>query len=153
MCIVGASYGGYAALAGAAFTPELYACAASINGVSDLPQLIDSQRRRGGGESGALAYWLDHIGSPSDPKVASKSPSRSASTFRAPVLLLHGREDAIVPFQQSQLMAEALGKAGKPVTFVALDGEDHWLSRSTTRTQVLRSLEEFIARHLQSSAP
>jgi dipeptidyl aminopeptidase/acylaminoacyl peptidase len=153
VCIVGASYGGYAALAGAAFTPELYACAASINGVSDLPQLIDSQRRRGGNESGALAYWLDHIGSPSDPEVASKSPARSASTFRVPVLLLHGREDAIVPFQQSQLMAEALGKAGKPVTFVVLDGEDHWLSRSTTRIQVLHSLEDFLARHLQSSAP
>jgi dipeptidyl aminopeptidase/acylaminoacyl peptidase len=153
VCIVGASYGGYAALAGAAFTPELYACAASINGVSDLPQLIDSQRRRGGNESGALAYWLDHIGSPSDPKVASKSPARSASTFRAPVLLMHGREDAIVPLQQSQLMAEALGKAGKPATFVVLDGEDHWLSRSTTRIQVLHSLEDFLARHLQSSAP
>jgi pimeloyl-ACP methyl ester carboxylesterase len=46
ICIVGASYGGYAALAGAAFTPDLYACAVSINGITDLPALMREQRAR-----------------------------------------------------------------------------------------------------------
>ena len=67
---------GYAALAGAAFTPELYACAASINGVSDLPSLIGYVTKRYGEESDSLSYWTDHIGSATDPEVASRSPAR-----------------------------------------------------------------------------
>jgi dipeptidyl aminopeptidase/acylaminoacyl peptidase len=148
ICIVGASYGGYAALAGAAFTPELYACAASIAGVSDLPSMIGSVMKNSGSESDAVYYWVDHIGPPTDPNTVAKSPSRSAATVRAPVLLLHGAEDTVVPIQQSQTMERALREAGKPVTFVTLPGEDHGLSRSATRTRVLQELEGFLAKHL-----
>ncbi len=148
ICIVGASYGGYAALAGAAFTPELYACAASIAGVSDLPAMIGSTKKTDGSDSNSLAYWVDHIGPANDPRTIAKSPARSASTFRAPVLLLHGADDTVVPIQQSKKMERALSEAGKPVTFVTLAGEDHWLSRSATRTRVLQELEKFLAQHL-----
>ena len=148
ICILGASYGGYAALAGAAFTPDLYACAASINGVSDLPSMIGDKRKKYGSNSGALDYWYEHVGSATDPNTIARSPARSASTVRAPVLLLHGVDDTVVPIQQSKTMERELKAAGKPVTFVSLTGEDHWLSRSATRTRVLQEVEKFLAQHL-----
>jgi dipeptidyl aminopeptidase/acylaminoacyl peptidase len=149
VCIVGASYGGYAALAGAAFTPDLYACAASISGVSDLPSMLGTQRRNFGTDSDSVAYWADHIGPANDPNTIAKSPSRSASSVRAPVLLLHGADDSVVPIQQSKTMERALTEAGKSVTLVTLPGEDHWLSRTATRTRVLQELETFLAKRLQ----
>jgi dipeptidyl aminopeptidase/acylaminoacyl peptidase len=61
-----------------------------------------------------------------------------------PVLLIHGRDDTVVPFEQSQLMLGALKKAGKPVQFVELKSEDHWLSRSETRQQMLQETVKFL---------
>ena len=149
ICIAGLSYGGYAALAGAAFTPDLYACAISVNGVADLPEMLVDQKTRYGGDSGALRYWTDHIGPVSNPNVAGRSPSRCADSFRAPVLLMHGLADSVVPVRQSETMARMLKQAGKPVTFVKLEGEDHWLSRSATRQRVLEEMEAFLALYLK----
>jgi dipeptidyl aminopeptidase/acylaminoacyl peptidase len=149
VCIVGASYGGYAALAGAAFTPELYACAVSVNGVSDLPSMIGDVRRRGGDQSDTLSYWQEHIGPATDPRAARRSPARAAAAVRAPVLLMHGTDDTVVPPSQSQLMARALAEAGKPHRYVSLPGEDHWLSQASTRTRVLEEIESFLGEHLR----
>jgi dipeptidyl aminopeptidase/acylaminoacyl peptidase len=147
-CIVGWSYGGYSALAGAAFTPELYACAASIAGVSDLPTMVGQERADGGDESNAVNYWKDHIGSQYDEAVIAASPARAAGNVRAPVLLLHGKSDTVVPVIQSRLMDQALRKAGKTVTLVEIDGEDHYMSMSETRVRMLRELEAFLAKYL-----
>jgi dipeptidyl aminopeptidase/acylaminoacyl peptidase len=148
VCIVGASYGGYAALAGAALTPDLYACAVSVAGVSDLPQMIGDVENRGGDESNSLAYWKDHIGSAMDPKVIQASPARAADRIKAPILLMHGTDDTVVPPRQSDAMARALEAAGKPYEYVKLPGEDHWLSNGATRTEVLERIEAFLAKHL-----
>lgn len=148
ICIVGASYGGYAALAGAAFTPELYACAVSINGVSNLPLMLAFEEKYAGGESDSLAYWKDHIGPKTSPEVISRSPSRAAANVRAPVLLLHGVNDSVVPVEQAREMAKALKSLSKPHTLIELPGEDHWLSRSESRTRVLTEMEAFLATHL-----
>ncbi len=148
VCIMGASYGGYAALAGAAFTPDLYACAVSVNGVSDLPQMIGDVRSKAGSDSNSLAYWKDHIGSPGDPNVLQASPARAATAIEAAILLIHGDEDTVVPAKQSQTMAQALDTAGKPYEYVKLAGEDHWLSSGKTRTQLLQTIEAFLAKHL-----
>jgi len=150
VCIAGFGYGGYAALAGAAFTPELYKCAASVNGISDLPDFMGGIKLDDySNTEEALAYLVQSIGSVTDPKVAARSPARFASNFVAPVLLIHGIDDSVVPVKQSEAMWRALDKLGKPVTFVRLEGEDHWLSRSASRTRVLQELEAFLAKNLQ----
>jgi dipeptidyl aminopeptidase/acylaminoacyl peptidase len=148
VCIVGASYGGYAALAGAAFTPELYACAISVAGVSDLPEMLAHDEKIHGEEDDSSYYWKESIGTRDDPRLGQKSPARYAGNFRAPVLLLHGSNDSVVPFAQSQLMANALKAAGKPHQLITLDSEDHWLSGSVTRIRLLTEIEKFLAAHI-----
>ncbi len=151
VCIVGASYGGYAALAGATLTPELYACAVSVGGIGDLPMMLRwiKARQADQGNPGRLNYWLDHIGPAGDPAVARASPVNNIIAVRAPILLIHGRDDTVVPYAQSAEMAEALKRAGKSATLTPLVGEDHWLSLSQTRTQTLEAMESFLAMSLK----
>jgi dipeptidyl aminopeptidase/acylaminoacyl peptidase len=152
ICIVGASYGGYAALAGAAFTPNLYACAASINGVSDLNALVHGSlpvdTARIHYTSAAESELRERIGSLSDSTLTTKSPINSVASITIPVLIIYGTGDAVVPNEQSARMAQALTAAGKNVTVVTLSGEDHWLSGSDTRVKVLHELEGFLKSHL-----
>jgi dipeptidyl aminopeptidase/acylaminoacyl peptidase len=148
VCIVGASYGGYAALAGAAFTPELYACAVSVAGVSDLGELIAYEEKMGSEESNSFYADRESIGRRDDAKIGEKSPARHASNIRAPILLIHGSNDSVVPFAQSQMMENALKAAGVPHQLVTLDSEDHWLSSSVTRTRLLSEIEKFLAANL-----
>ena len=148
ICIVGASYGGYAALAGAVFTPELYACAASVNGVSDLPLMLRKVDLQGGDDSDSLLHWRSHIGDVMDPDVIGKSPARRAFDVKAPVLLMHGENDSVVPIGQSELMARRLADAQRPHRLVRLEGEDHWLTQAATRVRMLRELEAFLAGQL-----
>jgi len=152
ICIVGASYGGYAALAGAAFTPELYACAVAVAGVSDLPEMLAWQEKMSGDDSDGFFYWRDSIGDSLDSRIAERSPARAANHFRAPVLLLHGTDDSVVPFAQSEMMARALKAAGKPHQLIALESEDHWLSSSSTRIRMLKEIERFLASSLGTTA-
>jgi len=149
VCIVGASYGGYAALAGAAFAPDLYRCAVSINGVSDLPVMLSYESAHEGQESDAVAYWKNHIGPSTERAVIERSPSRAAAQVKAPVLLLHSTNDTVVPVTQSEIMSRAMNAVDKPVTLVKLAGDDHWLSQTTTRLQVLKETENFLKANLQ----
>jgi len=148
VCIVGMSYGGYAALAGAAFTPSLYACAISVNGVSDLQALLEAQVPMWGAGyrsfSTTLSVWTERIGSPTDAALARKSPINSIGSISIPVMIVYGNGDAVVPNAQSERMAKALTAAGKRVTVVKLADEDHWLSRTDTRVQLLKAFEGFL---------
>jgi dipeptidyl aminopeptidase/acylaminoacyl peptidase len=101
-----------------------------------------------GDESDATYYWRESIGTRDDPRVGQKSPARFARNVRAPVLLIHGSNDSVVPFAQSQMMDNALSAAGVPHQFVTLDSEDHWLSSGTTRTRMLSEIEKFLAANL-----
>jgi dipeptidyl aminopeptidase/acylaminoacyl peptidase len=147
ICIVGASYGGYAALAGATLTPDLYACAVSVNGVSNLPALIGRTARW---SDWAEDYWDVRLGSRFRDKkaLAEVSPTENAEKATAQILLIHGRDDTVVPYSHSLKMHDALKAAGKPVELVELKGEDHWLSRSASRTATLAKSIEFINRHI-----
>lgn len=150
ICIVGAGYGGYAALAGAAFTPDLYACAVSINGIADLPGFLAYQQGHDylGKEANSAAEWVREIGTPLDQRVIAHSPVNAAANIKAPVLLLHATEDDRVPFGQSQAMADALTGLGKRVTLIKLPGDDGSLSRSDTRLTVLQDTEWFLHEYL-----
>jgi dipeptidyl aminopeptidase/acylaminoacyl peptidase len=147
ICIVGASYGGYAALAGATLTPDIYACAVSVNGVSDLPAMIGEASRD---SSISANFWERRIGSRfrDAAELNAVSPSKHAENVRAPIMLIHGKDDTVVPFRQSEVMNEALNAAGKAHEFVPLEGEDHWLSSGDTRTEMLHKSIEFIDRHI-----
>lgn len=150
VCIVGASYGGYAALAGAAFTPDLYKCAVSFAGVSDLPDFLGWVKARwlGGKESASYVSWTQSIGSPFDKAVIERSPAHAAANVRIPVLLIHGIDDTNVPIAQSERMAFELTKLGKPVTFVKIPGGDHGPSNADTRLRILKEVEKFLAANL-----
>ncbi len=148
ICIVGASYGGYVALAGAAFTPDLYKCAVSVSGVSDLPAILASMRAKYGSENSSMGYWKGNIGSTFDPNVIKRSPTRAADQVHVPILLIHGVDDTVVPIAQSELMAFELEKNHKQYTFVKLPGEDHWMSHAETRLRILREIDKFLATNL-----
>jgi dipeptidyl aminopeptidase/acylaminoacyl peptidase len=72
------------------------------------------------------------------------SPIKHIDAINVPVLLIHGRDDTVVPFDQSDVMLSAMKKAGKKVELVTLKKEDHWLSRSETRLQMLEALVAFV---------
>ena len=150
ICIVGASYGGYAALAGGAFTPDLYKCVAAIAGVSDLPQMLIDERKEHDSDHWVVEYWERIIGDPSEQreKLRAISPAYNADAFQAPVLLIHGKDDSVVRLRQSTRMRDALRHAGVPVRLIKLNGEDHWLSTSETRLKTLEALDAFITDHL-----
>ncbi|MCI5045770.1 MAG: S9 family peptidase [Aquisalinus sp.] len=150
VCIIGASYGGYSALAGGAFTPDLYRCVAAIAPVSDLPRMLDDERRDRGRDHWVYSYWQAVIGDRLEEraKLDQISPANHAASFKAPVLLIHGRDDTVVPIRQSEIMERALRREGKQVELVRLRGEDHYLSSSETRLETLKLLDAFVQEHL-----
>ncbi|MEJ0060836.1 MAG: S9 family peptidase [Terricaulis sp.] len=155
VCIVGASYGGYAALAGATLTPERYHCAASIAGVSDLNEFLRQREAATGDESMASDFWRLSIGDRQEDRerIRGVSPANLADRVQIPILLIHGTDDTIVPIAQSRRMLDRLQSSGKNVRFVELTGDDHWLSDAPTRIQMLRELETFLAANMPPAAP
>jgi dipeptidyl aminopeptidase/acylaminoacyl peptidase len=148
--IVGASYGGYAALAGATLDTGVYRCAVSVAGISDLRKFYKWIRFKTGRKDSRSDRYLDRflgVSGVDDPLLETLSPYKHATNVSIPILLLHGRDDTVVPFEQSKLMSKALKKAGKTFEFVKLKNEDHWLSRSETRLQMLQSTVEFLHKH------
>jgi dipeptidyl aminopeptidase/acylaminoacyl peptidase len=149
VCIVGGSYGGYAALAGVTLQPTVYRCAVSVAGISDLAGFLNWYTRGGLEERRITRYWDRFFGvsGSSDPVLASISPIQHVDAVTAPVLLIHGRDDTVVPYEQSQRMYDALQSHHKDVQLVTLQKEDHWLSRSDTRMQMLEATVAFLRAH------
>ncbi len=144
-CIVGASYGGYAALAGVTVQQDLYRCAVAVAPVSDIRAMYNEDYRASGGLRITKSSLLDQLGSKD--RWDEVSPRRLAQRADAPVLLIHGLDDTVVPYSHSHKMADALKDAGKPFELVTLQGEDHWLSLSSTRLQMLEAAVGFVEKH------
>nr|WP_249777492.1 S9 family peptidase [Herbaspirillum robiniae] len=147
ICIVGGSYGGYAAMMGVIKTPELYRCAVSINGVADLRDLLANAQRYVGYEIGAERiigqWWSDRE------RLRQTSPVNRAKEIRTPLLLIHGKEDRTVPVEQSRDMADALKDTGnKDYRYVELPLGDHGLSREEDRIRAFREMETFLKTYL-----
>jgi dipeptidyl aminopeptidase/acylaminoacyl peptidase len=149
VCIAGWSYGGYAALAGATLTPELYRCVIAGAGPSDLVEMLIWSRRYAGGKEGSIRYWRRHIGDPTADKASidAVSPAKLADRVRAPILLIHGELDNVVPIKQSEIMADALKAAGKPYEFTRLANENHNITFQSTRIKTLQAMDAFLAKH------
>jgi len=140
ICITGWSYGGYAALMSAAREPDLYKCAVSIAGVSDLRALAREDSRFYGGRKG-MEYIL---GTDSD-ELKAGSPLRAAEKIKAPVLMVHGDADIQVLVDHSKNMARALDRADKKYELVVIKEGNHSLSRFEWRQTLLTKLEAFLA--------
>ncbi|MGV8928463.1 MAG: alpha/beta hydrolase family protein [Brevundimonas sp.] len=159
VCIVGWSYGGYAALAGVTLQNGIYRCAVAGAGVTDLRAMLESEVRQSGSTAESrnpvIRYWNRFMGGAgwTDRSLDERSPARMAAHADAPILLIHGRRDTVVPYAQSEIMARALRAAGKPVELVTLDGEDHNLSQATTRSQMLEATVAFLEQHNPPNRP
>ena len=141
VCIVGGSYGGYAALRGAQRDGERYRCAISFAGVSDLTAILRYDRRflQGNAHSD---YWKSEISDLKD-----VSPITFPEQFSTPVLLIHGKKDLRVPVQQSREMAEQLDKAGKKFRYVEQKEADHHFSREADRVEFLKEVDAFLKQY------
>jgi dipeptidyl aminopeptidase/acylaminoacyl peptidase len=114
--IMGASYGGYAALMGAVRRPDLYKAAVGICGVYDLPDILAAELRDDDtAENAVYNLWVRRIGDPRQDGEALEraSPRRRADEVQCPVVLVHGADDQVVPVFQSRRMKDALNQAGK----------------------------------------
>lgn len=147
VAIAGASYGGYAAMAGVTIDKGVYNCAVAISGLSDLKAYLAYVRERSNANSNSysMQYWHRFMGP--DAELDTISPIRHVADVSVPVLLIHGKDDTVVPFDQSQVFHDALAKAGKPVEFVQLKQEDHWLSREATRIECLDAMTAFLLKN------
>ncbi len=151
VCIVGASYGGYAALAGVTLQHGLYRCAVAIAGISDLTRMVNDDTSESGENPMLMRNLKRELGSGRDLKAVS--PIRFVDKVDVPVLLIHGKDDTVVHFRQSTDMFDALRRAGKPVEMVTLKAEDHWLSKSETRLQMLQASMDFVLKNNPPDAP
>jgi dipeptidyl aminopeptidase/acylaminoacyl peptidase len=153
VCIMGASYGGYAALQAGATEPDLYRCVISIAGPTDLNAMLRWERSEAGADSDQYDYWVKSIGDPRTDRdrIDAASPLRRAESWRPPVLLIHGDDDGVVPVAQSRDMERALRRAGKDVRLVVLENEGHNDWNTTNEMTVLTEVEAFLARHLPVS--
>lgn len=145
VCIVGASYGGYAALAGVTLQQGIYRCAVAVAPVSDIADMFREDVRASGQLETTRAALLNQLG-PRE-RWNAASPLRAADRASAPIMLIHGADDTVVPYAHSVRMAKALKDAGKRHEFITLKGEDHWLSRSETRRTMLEAAVRFVEEH------
>ena len=145
ICIVGGSFGGYAALMGPIRDPQLYRCAASINGVTDVVRWLRETKR-----DGRFATLEISVGDPNrdGPELRAHSPLLRASEIEVPVMIAYGDADQVVSPRHSERMADALRRAGNDPVELRLRGGGHNLANSAHRMRLLQALEGFLNEHL-----
>jgi dipeptidyl aminopeptidase/acylaminoacyl peptidase len=148
VAIYGGSYGGYSALAGATFTPDLYACAVSYVGPSNIFTLLES----------IPPYWepardmeYEMIGDPVKDKALLEevSPVFHAERIKIPLLVAQGANDPRVKKAESDQIVEAVKKTGKDVVYLVKDNEGHGFHNEENRFDFYRTMEEFFRKHLE----
>jgi dipeptidyl aminopeptidase/acylaminoacyl peptidase len=147
--ILGGSYGGYATLAGVAFTPDLYAAGVSIVGPSNLITLLNS----------IPPYWepirklfTERMGDPKTPEgraqLERQSPLNSANKIKAPLLVIQGANDPRVNKAESDQIVVALRDRGFPVEYIVAPDEGHGFARPVNNMASFAAAEKFLAKHL-----
>jgi dipeptidyl aminopeptidase/acylaminoacyl peptidase len=147
VAIYGGSFGGYATLAGLAFTPDLYACGVDYVGISNLFTFIQT----------FPPYWepmrrmvYEMVGDPEkDKELYEKvSPVFHADNIKVPVLVAQGANDPRVNKAESDQIVEALKKRGIEVVYMVKDNEGHGFQNEENRFDFYRAMEEFLGKHL-----
>jgi dipeptidyl aminopeptidase/acylaminoacyl peptidase len=147
--ILGASYGGYATLAGVAFTPDLYSAAVDIVGPSNLITLLDS----------IPPYWesirklfYERMGDPNTPQgkalLMDESPLNSADKIKTPLLVAQGANDPRVNRREAEQIVIALRDRGFPVEYLLAPDEGHGFARPINNLALFMQSEKFLAQHL-----
>lgn len=147
ICIYGGSYGGYAALMGVAKEPELYRCAIGNVGVYDMQAMHNSGDivRDSFGKN----FLKEVLGRDDLPAI---SPNRLADRIKVPVFLAAGAEDERAPPKHTELMRDALKRAGVPVEAVIYKNEGHGYFQPETRKDYYTRLLAFLDRHIGAGA-
>jgi pimeloyl-ACP methyl ester carboxylesterase len=144
--IMGSSFGGYSAMMGVATEPALYRCAVNIAGVSDWIELIKEKA-----EVFPRSYGptISIVGDPAKDadKLKAISPRYLARNIKVPVLMIHGRDDPIVPYGQAELMAEALKAAGCIFELMSKYNEKHGLDNYKNRIEMYQRVEAFMQKY------
>ena len=141
ICIAGGSYGGYAALMAAVKTPDLFKCASSLAGVSDIISLLYNDTGYYKTES-----EIKYIGDKSKDraKLEANSPINNIDKIHIPIQLIHARDDLRVDIHQSTRMRDKLKAAGKSVEYVEIEKGEHFLETEASRITYLTALESFL---------
>ena len=145
MCVMGGSYGGYAALMASLMDDDLFACAVSLNGVTSIPHLLAYLETK----RFSLLTTPRIKGRLSTRTLRRRSPLYRVDLVRMPILMLHATEDKNVPFEHGKLMAKALRHNDKPHEFIVLKGAEHVLRKTEHRRTYLKKAIDFIAANLQ----
>jgi len=146
VCIYGASYGGYATMAGLAFTPDLYKCGINSVGVTDTGLLFETLPKHW--ENGRKA--LEHqIGDPKDEKLMERmSPLAHVKNIKAPVFIIHGRRDIRVKYKHATLLRTQLDELGKSYEWLVKNKEGHGFRKVENRIEMYQKIEKFLGQHL-----
>ncbi len=150
IAIMGASYGGYSALSGAAFTPDVFVAAVDRVGISDMVSLIEDWPRYW--RVGGMGFWSRFFGDPSKPEerqlLAERSPLNYVDAIRVPVLVVQGANDIRVRRDQSDRIVAALQARNHDVEYLLFPDEGHGINQTPNRIAFMRAVERFLARHL-----
>jgi acetyl esterase/lipase len=141
ICIVGASFGGYAAAMGLAQTPDLYKCGISINGVLDMKLHYDGLGRY-------LFSGLNRELLNPRRDIKQVSPYHLRKTIKAPLLLIAGEKDTVVDPKHSRAMYKQLKKQGNVVDYVELPKGEHWRTIESNEKITLQRVQAFLRQHL-----
>jgi len=146
VCIMGASFGGYAAEWGAVRNPDIYRCAISFAGVSDIAAQLKYDRKT----FFAPRYfrdWRDRIQGKDGTTLDSISPAKRAADLKIPILIAHGDADTTVPPAQSKELVDALTKLGHPPEYYVYKGEGHGFAKPEDQVDFLKKVAAFLAKY------
>ena len=147
VAIFGGSYGGYAALAGAAFTPDIFCCAVDIVGPSNLVTLIKSIPPYW---STMLTMFYKRVGNPDTEEefLKSRSPLFKVDQIKIPILIGQGANDPRVKQAESEQIVDAMKKKGLPYEYILFPDEGHGFARPENRLKFFAAAEKFLAKYL-----
>jgi dipeptidyl aminopeptidase/acylaminoacyl peptidase len=147
--IMGGSYGGYCALAGLTYTPEVFACAVDIVGPSNVKTLLNSIPPYWKPMLSMFSVRVGDINSPKDAELISRaSPLNLANRIVRPLLIGQGANDPRVKQAESEQIVEAIEKNGGNVVYVLYPDEGHGFARPENRTDFNARAEDFLGKHL-----